>query len=41
MERLLRKLETAKQYVPEPKIKPAGRATPYGVLFFGTTASPA
>ncbi|MBP6381719.1 MAG: 2-oxoacid:acceptor oxidoreductase subunit alpha [Pseudomonadales bacterium] len=41
MDRLLRKFETAKQYVPEPKIKPAARATPYGALFFGTTASPA
>jgi 2-oxoglutarate ferredoxin oxidoreductase subunit alpha len=41
MDRLLRKFETAKQYVPEPKIKPATRATPYGALFFGTTASPA
>jgi 2-oxoglutarate/2-oxoacid ferredoxin oxidoreductase subunit alpha len=41
MDRLLKKFETAKQYVPEPKIKPAARATPYGALFFGTTASPA
>ena len=41
MDRLLRKFETAKQFVPEPKIKPAARATPYGALFFGTTASPA
>jgi len=41
MDRLLKKFETAKQYVPEPKIKPAASATPYGALFFGTTASPA
>jgi len=41
VDRLLRKFETAKQYVPEPKVKPAAQATPYGALFFGTTASPA
>ena len=40
IERLLRKFETAKQYVPVPKIKPAGSKTPYGMIFFGTTASP-
>ncbi len=40
MERLSKKFETAKQYVPAPKIKPAGKATPYGMIFFGTTASP-
>jgi len=40
MERLSKKFETAKQYVPTPKIKPAGKATPYGLIFFGTTASP-
>ena len=41
MERLLHKFETAKSYVPEPKIKNATKKTPYGMLFFGTTASPA
>jgi len=41
MDRLLKKFETAKQYVPKPKIKPAGKKTPYGSIFFGTTASPA
>ena len=41
MDRLLKKFETAKRLVPEPKIKPAAKATPYGALFFGTTASPA
>ncbi len=40
MERLLQKFETAKQYVPEPKIKPADKKTSVGALFFGTTASP-
>ena len=41
VDRLLKKLETAKRYVPEPKIKPAARKTPYGAIFYGTTASPA
>jgi 2-oxoglutarate ferredoxin oxidoreductase subunit alpha len=41
MDRLLKKFETAKQYVPKPKIKSAGKKTPYGSIFFGTTASPA
>jgi len=40
MERLLKKFETAKQYVPAPKIKPAKTETSYGAIFFGTTASP-
>ncbi len=40
MERLLRKFETAKQFVPAPKIKPAKNSTTYGAIFFGTTASP-
>ena len=41
MDRLLKKFETAKRYVPAPKIKPAAKPTRYGALFFGTTASPA
>lgn len=40
MERLLQKFETAKEYVPAPKIKPASKKTSVGALFFGTTASP-
>jgi len=40
MERLLKKFETAKEYVPAPKIKPANKKTDYGMIFFGTTASP-
>ncbi|MFP6807996.1 MAG: 2-oxoacid:acceptor oxidoreductase subunit alpha [Pseudomonadales bacterium] len=40
MERLLKKFETAKTYVPEPKIKAASGDTNYGMIFFGTTASP-
>jgi 2-oxoglutarate ferredoxin oxidoreductase subunit alpha len=41
MDRLLQKFETAKDCVPKAKIKPAASPTPYGVMFFGTTASPA
>jgi 2-oxoglutarate ferredoxin oxidoreductase subunit alpha len=41
MDRLLKKFETAKTYVPKPKIKPAASSTRYGALFFGTTSSPA
>ncbi|MGI9287763.1 MAG: 2-oxoacid:acceptor oxidoreductase subunit alpha [Pseudomonadales bacterium] len=40
MERLLNKFETAKKYVPAPKIKLAKHKTSYGAIFFGTTASP-
>ncbi len=40
MDRLSKKFETAKQYVPSPKVKPAGKSTAYGMIFFGTTASP-
>ncbi len=41
MDRLLQKFETAKELVPEAKIKLAGeKPTEYGVMFFGTTASP-
>lgn len=40
MERLLVKFETAKHHVPTPKIKRAQQQTPYGAIFFGSTASP-
>ena len=40
MDRLLKKFETAKTLVPEAKIKSANTRTDYGVMFFGTTASP-
>ncbi|MFT5208551.1 MAG: 2-oxoglutarate ferredoxin oxidoreductase subunit alpha [Flavobacterium sp.] len=40
MERLLKKFETAKQYVPTPKIKLTDKASSYALIFFGTTASP-
>jgi len=38
MERLLRKFETAATLVPPPVHKRAGRATPLGVLYFGSTS---
>lgn len=37
MLRLMAKWETAKQYVPAPKITPASRPTDYGVIFYGTS----
>lgn len=39
MERLLRKFETAKQYVPAPEITPAARKTSDGVIFYGTSTA--
>ncbi|MBV8665172.1 MAG: 2-oxoacid:acceptor oxidoreductase subunit alpha [Burkholderiaceae bacterium] len=38
MERLLRKFKTAARLVPQPVLRPAGRATPYGVIYFGSTS---
>ncbi|HEY5290579.1 MAG TPA: 2-oxoacid:acceptor oxidoreductase subunit alpha [Caulobacteraceae bacterium] len=38
MERLLRKFETAKALIPTPVARLAKRRTPYGVLYFGSTA---
>jgi 2-oxoglutarate ferredoxin oxidoreductase subunit alpha len=38
MERLLRKFETAAGLVPRPVLKRAGRETPLGVLYFGSTS---
>jgi 2-oxoglutarate ferredoxin oxidoreductase subunit alpha len=40
MQRLLRKFETAKSLVPRPVERKAGRATPYGVIHYGSTAAP-
>ena len=37
MHRLMAKWETAKQYVPTPKITACGKDTGYGVIFFGTS----
>ncbi|MCC7267790.1 MAG: 2-oxoacid:acceptor oxidoreductase subunit alpha, partial [Caulobacteraceae bacterium] len=39
MERLLRKFETAKALVPAPVRRDARRKTPFGVLYFGSTAA--
>ncbi len=39
MERLLRKFETAKNYVPHPVEKKASRTTPYGVLYYGSSSA--
>ncbi len=38
MQRLLRKLETAKELVPRPVLANAGKPTPYGVIYYGSTA---
>ncbi|HYG26057.1 MAG TPA: 2-oxoacid:acceptor oxidoreductase subunit alpha [Caulobacteraceae bacterium] len=38
MERLLKKFETAKQLVPPPLSRRAPKQTPYGVIFYGSTA---
>jgi 2-oxoglutarate ferredoxin oxidoreductase subunit alpha len=37
MERLLRKFETAKQYLPEPVRRNATAATRFGAIYFGST----
>jgi 2-oxoglutarate ferredoxin oxidoreductase subunit alpha len=37
MQRLLRKFETAKQYVPAPVVRSAGQATPFGAIYYGST----
>jgi 2-oxoglutarate ferredoxin oxidoreductase subunit alpha len=39
MQRLLRKFETAKQLVPAPVERTASRTTPYGVIYYGSTAA--
>ncbi len=38
MQRLLRKFETAKSLVPAPVHRPAKQPTPYGAIYFGSTA---
>ncbi len=40
VDRLLKKFETAKSYVPGAKVKNASKNTDFGAIFFGTTASP-
>ncbi|HUO01270.1 MAG TPA: hypothetical protein VMU31_00715, partial [Rhizomicrobium sp.] len=39
VQRLLRKFETAKKYVPAPVIRPAKEKTRFGVIHFGSTAA--
>jgi 2-oxoglutarate/2-oxoacid ferredoxin oxidoreductase subunit alpha len=39
MERLLKKFETAKDYVPAPELIPADKPTSDGVIFFGTSTA--
>jgi len=39
VQRLLRKFETAKKYVPAPVRRDAKQKTKYGVLYFGSTAA--
>jgi 2-oxoglutarate ferredoxin oxidoreductase subunit alpha len=41
MERLLKKWDTAKDYVPEPVMYPSTEHTQYGVIFFGTSTASA
>jgi 2-oxoglutarate ferredoxin oxidoreductase subunit alpha len=40
MQRLLRKFETAKSYVPAPLIEPAAQPTRAGVIWYGSTGAP-
>ncbi len=41
MERLIRKFETAKQYVPAPELYPQHSHASHGVIFFGTSTASA
>ncbi len=38
MERLLKKFKTAADLVPQPLLRKAAQATPFGVLYFGSTS---
>jgi 2-oxoglutarate ferredoxin oxidoreductase subunit alpha len=38
MQRLLKKFETAKDYVPKPVAKTAGKGSRFGVIYYGSTA---
>jgi 2-oxoglutarate ferredoxin oxidoreductase subunit alpha len=40
MQRLLRKLETAKEFLPHPLRTDARKETRYGVIYYGSTSSP-
>jgi 2-oxoglutarate ferredoxin oxidoreductase subunit alpha len=39
MQRLLRKFETAKQYVPAPIVRGAAQATRFGAIYYGSTGA--
>jgi 2-oxoglutarate ferredoxin oxidoreductase subunit alpha len=38
MERLVRKFETAKHYMPKPEVRAAAKPSRYGVIYYGSTA---
>ena len=38
MQRLLKKFETAKDYVPKPVLKRAGKGSRFGVIYYGSTS---
>jgi 2-oxoglutarate ferredoxin oxidoreductase subunit alpha len=38
MQRLLKKFETAKDYVPRPVLRKAGKGARFGVIYYGSTA---
>ncbi len=38
MQRLLKKFETAKDYVPKPVVHPAAKPSRFGVIYYGSTA---
>jgi 2-oxoglutarate/2-oxoacid ferredoxin oxidoreductase subunit alpha len=38
MQRLLRKFDTARQYVPKPEVRRAAEPTRYGAVFYGSTS---
>ncbi len=38
VQRLLKKFETAKEYVPRPVLRPAAKATRLGVIYYGSTS---
>jgi 2-oxoglutarate ferredoxin oxidoreductase subunit alpha len=39
MQRLLKKLETAKEYVPKPALRPSAKGSRFGVIYYGSTAA--
>ena len=38
VQRLLRKFETAKELVPKPVVRKAGKATRFGIIYYGSTS---